>query len=125
VWAELRHINIRFFFMKDRVLTKGIDIKYCPTEQMLADFFTKPLQKALFMLFKCVVMGLDHIKSLWQPESNLNAEHVAKNTDLTQNNRKSQAANRPKPKVTFRSDICLSSSSFSSKVQGNATLHRK
>jgi len=43
-----RHIDIRYFFAKDRVDTEGIDIVYCPTEQMLADFFTKPLQGNLF-----------------------------------------------------------------------------
>ena len=39
-----RHIDIRYFFAKDRVDTEGIDILYCPTEQMLADFFRKPFQ---------------------------------------------------------------------------------
>ena len=39
-----RHIDIRYFFMKDRVETENITIVYCPTEEMLADFFTKPLK---------------------------------------------------------------------------------
>ena len=38
-----RHIHIRYFFVKDRVDKKEIVIKYCNTELMLADFFTKPL----------------------------------------------------------------------------------
>ena len=39
-----RHIDIRYFFANDRrVDTEGIDIVYCPTDQLLADFFTKPL----------------------------------------------------------------------------------
>jgi hypothetical protein len=35
-----RHIDIRYFFMKDRITTEGVDVVYCPTEEMLADFFT-------------------------------------------------------------------------------------
>ena len=46
-----RHVNIRYFFVKDRIEKKELDLVYCPTEEMLADFFTKPLQRALFHKF--------------------------------------------------------------------------
>ena len=59
-----RHIDIRYFFMKDRIQTENITIVYCPTEQMLADFFTKPLQGSLFERFRKVLMGHAHIDSL-------------------------------------------------------------
>jgi len=59
-----RHIDIRYFFMKDRIETEGIEIMYCPTEQMLADFFTKPLQGSLFERFRKVLMGHAHIDTL-------------------------------------------------------------
>jgi hypothetical protein len=59
-----RHIDIRYFFMKDRVKTENITIMYCPTEEMLADFFTKPLQGALFDKFKAVLMGRSHLRTL-------------------------------------------------------------
>jgi hypothetical protein len=52
-----RHIDVRYFFAKDRVDT-------CPTEQMLADFFTKPLQGNLFRRLKAVLMGHAHISTL-------------------------------------------------------------
>jgi len=35
----------------------NLKVIYCPTEEMLADFFTKPLQGALFREFRDVVMG--------------------------------------------------------------------
>merc|ERR1712232_1262490 len=35
-----RHINIRYFFITDRVKAGEVSVKYCPTEAMLADFFT-------------------------------------------------------------------------------------
>ena len=52
-----RHIDIRYFFLKDRIDSGELDIVYCPTEMMVADFFTKPLQGALFRKLKAVIMG--------------------------------------------------------------------
>ena len=34
-----RHINIRYFFVKDRVASGEVKIEYCPTQNMVADFF--------------------------------------------------------------------------------------
>ena len=59
-----RHISIRYFFVKDRVDKGEFTIEYCPTECMLADFFTKPLQGALFIKFREVVMGWKHVDTL-------------------------------------------------------------
>ena len=52
-----RHINIRYFFAKDRVDKGEINIRHCPTGKMLADYFTKPLQGKLFGVFCDVIMG--------------------------------------------------------------------
>ena len=38
-----RHVDIRFFFVHDRVKTGKVDVVYFPTDKMVADFFTKPL----------------------------------------------------------------------------------
>ena len=43
-----RHISIHNFFIKQYVDEGIIDLKYMPTEDMLADAFTKPLQGSLF-----------------------------------------------------------------------------
>ena len=43
-----RNIDIRYFFMKHRLDTKNTNVVYCPTGEMLADFYTKPLQGKLF-----------------------------------------------------------------------------
>ena len=59
-----RHISIRYFFVKDRVDEGEVDILYCPTHKMLADFFTKPLQGKQFKSFQDVIMGYKHIHSL-------------------------------------------------------------
>ena len=36
-----RHVNIRYFFVKDRVDKDEIQIVHCPTHLMLADFFLR------------------------------------------------------------------------------------
>jgi Reverse transcriptase (RNA-dependent DNA polymerase) len=61
---QSRHIDIRYFFMKDRIKSEGIEIVHCPTEQMLADFLTKPLLGALFRRFRDVLLGYKHTSSL-------------------------------------------------------------
>jgi hypothetical protein len=32
------HINIRYFFVTDRIEVKDVSIQYCPTHEMVADF---------------------------------------------------------------------------------------
>jgi hypothetical protein len=43
-----RHIDIRYFFITDCVRKGSIQVEYCPTKEMIGDFFTKPLQGYLF-----------------------------------------------------------------------------
>ena len=52
-----RAINIRYFFITDQVEKGNVNIEYCPTGEMLADFMTKPLQGKLFAKFKKSLMG--------------------------------------------------------------------
>ena len=53
-----RHINIRYFMITDKVKKGEITIDYCPTEDMLADYFTKSLQGSLFRRLRNAVMGV-------------------------------------------------------------------
>jgi hypothetical protein len=53
-----RHINIRYFFVADRVKSQEIEIKHCPTDDMTGDFFTKPLQGSKFIRFRNAVMNI-------------------------------------------------------------------
>ena len=59
-----RHIDIRYFFVKDRVSKGEVKIEYCPTEIMLADFFTKPAQGSLFKFFRDIIMGYKSIEAV-------------------------------------------------------------
>lgn len=52
-----RHINIRYFFVADRIASKEVKVEYCPKGDMLADYFTKPLQGTLFRRFRDMIMN--------------------------------------------------------------------
>jgi len=43
-----RHLNVRYFFVTDKIKKGEVKFAFCPTHEMLADFFTKPLQGTLF-----------------------------------------------------------------------------
>ena len=52
-----RHINIRYFFIKDILDRENISVKHCRSEEMIADFLTKPLQGSLFKRMRSIIMG--------------------------------------------------------------------
>jgi hypothetical protein len=53
-----KHIDTRYFYITDRINKKEIKVEYCPTGDMLGDFFTKPLQGSLFRKLRAKVMNL-------------------------------------------------------------------
>ena len=53
-----KHINIRFFFITDRVSKGEVSVVWCPTGDMIGDYATKPLQGALFKKFRDQIMGV-------------------------------------------------------------------
>ena len=61
--GNLRHINIRFF-VKNIVDKWEVKIEYCPTQIMLADYFTKPLKRTVFKILSDVIMGYKPISLL-------------------------------------------------------------
>ena len=61
---QTRHIDIRYFWISDRLKKEKIKVEYCPTKCMLADFFTKPLTGALFNTFRDITQGISPIEEL-------------------------------------------------------------
>ena len=52
-----RHINIRFFFVSDYENRGELKVEHLGTEEMVADFYTKPLQGKLFTRHRDFIMG--------------------------------------------------------------------
>jgi hypothetical protein len=53
-----RHLDIRYFFITDRIRQKHLSVEYCPTGDMWADIPTKPLQGATFAKFRKLILNL-------------------------------------------------------------------
>ena len=49
-----RHFNIKYFYITDLIKRQEVGIQYCSRDDMLADFFTKPIigKKFNYMLDK-------------------------------------------------------------------------
>jgi hypothetical protein len=62
-----KHINVRYFFVTDRVAKQELNVEWCPTGDMIADFMTKPLQGALFKKFRDLIMGVRSLASVDTP----------------------------------------------------------
>jgi hypothetical protein len=52
-----KHINVRYFFITDRISKGDVRVEWCPTKEMVADFMTKPLQGSIFTKFRDLIMG--------------------------------------------------------------------
>jgi hypothetical protein len=55
-----RHFHIKFFYITDLINRNKIHIKYCPTEDMIADYMTKPLVGVKFEHFRKLIMNLSN-----------------------------------------------------------------
>ena len=47
--AVTKHIDVKFHYIRDLVDENRIDIQYCPTNLMIADFLTKPTPARKFL----------------------------------------------------------------------------
>ena len=56
-----KHIDIKFHFTRDQVLSGNIELKYCKSEDMIADIFTKPLSGPQFKRLR-ELLGLTAIE---------------------------------------------------------------
>ena len=54
-----KHINIRYYYVADKIAKGEVNVIWCPTDQMVADFLTKPLQGKAFVEFRDKLMGVE------------------------------------------------------------------
>jgi hypothetical protein len=53
-----KHIQHRYFLVKDKIARGDLEIQYAPTEEMWSDVLTKPLQGALFRKMRAQLMNI-------------------------------------------------------------------
>eukprot|EP00934_Nitzschia_sp_Nitz4_P000074 Nitzschia sp. Nitz4//scaffold495_size4786//1166//4435//NITZ4_009233-RA/size4786-processed-gene-0.0-mRNA-1//-1//CDS//3329553072//74//frame0 len=65
-----KHMDVRYFYIKDMVDDGEVKIKHCPTDAMLADYFTKPLQGKPFYKLRDKIMNI-------AVESQYHSQHIS------------------------------------------------
>ena len=54
-----KHMDIRYFYVGDHIQNKTVSLHHCPTEEMLADYFTKLFQGSLVVHLRNFIMGAE------------------------------------------------------------------
>jgi hypothetical protein len=78
-----RHLDIRYFWIKDITKRNDIKISHCPTLCMLAHFLTKPLEGLLFQTFRDALLGNQHVHTLLEAPATQSKEHVGEMRTVT------------------------------------------
>ena len=56
--ARTRHIDIRYHYIRETAQEGAIDLRYCPTNEMIANLLTKPPSRAQFERLRSI-MGME------------------------------------------------------------------
>ena len=52
-----RHFDIKYYYITDLIKRKLVQIEYCPTNEMIADYMTKPIVGSKFNIMWKKVLG--------------------------------------------------------------------
>ena len=52
-----KHLNIRYFFVTDRIASEELKLEYVPTKLMVADMMTKPVNGVLLTNLRRMLFG--------------------------------------------------------------------
>jgi hypothetical protein len=53
-----KHLNVRYFFIRDRIAKQELRLEYLPTKRMVADLMTKPIVGKLLVSLRGDMLGL-------------------------------------------------------------------
>ena len=59
---KTRHFDIRLFYTKDYVNRKEVTVECCPSEDMLANFMTKPLTGTSYKRNRAEIMKVTSLR---------------------------------------------------------------
>ena len=52
-----KHLDIRYFYVKDLIDRGIVSVEHCSTMNMIADFFTKPIQGKRFQILRDIILN--------------------------------------------------------------------
>ena len=53
-----RHINIRYYFITDTITNQEAPVEFCPSLDMIGDYFSKELKGYQFRCFHNIITGI-------------------------------------------------------------------
>ena len=56
-----RHFDIKMFYTTDLISRDEVEVRYCPTNKMVADYMSKPIVGAKFIKFRDLIMNLSGV----------------------------------------------------------------
>ena len=56
--SRTKHINIRYFYIKDRINSEEVAVEHCTTDEMMAEYFINPVQGEKLRVFRYHIMGI-------------------------------------------------------------------
>jgi len=71
-----RALNIRYFYLTDQIEKGNIEVHYCPTDKMIADYHSKPLQGKQCNILRRQILGHDTIPVPFPAEASERQECV-------------------------------------------------
>ena len=54
----MKHVHVKYYFVTDKIKNKEVKVVYCPTDELVADYNSKPLQGKLFYRHRNAIMGV-------------------------------------------------------------------
>jgi hypothetical protein len=57
---KTHHFEIRYYFIHDHIKHGNARVEYCPTDLMVGDFHTKPLQGSAFCHYRAIILNLPY-----------------------------------------------------------------
>jgi hypothetical protein len=66
---QTKHIAVCYLFITNQIQMGEVHTEWCPTEDMVADFMTKPLQGSTFVRFRDLIMGAVSMKDMKKKKS--------------------------------------------------------
>jgi hypothetical protein len=73
-----KHLDIRYFYVKDLIERGVLSVNHCVSDDMIADFLTKPLQGNRFKQLRDVILNLNRKEIAMEHRSVLeNSDHLA------------------------------------------------
>ena len=94
------HFDIKIFYVTDLVSRNEVQVKHCPTDEMIGNYMTKPLVGSKFKRFRDLIMNLSGIyHQVGQQECVGKKQlHQSKTTNTTLRTSKVRSTNKRRPK---------------------------